>query len=59
MQHLQSQLQQLELQVGLIAGAAGAGRAPHSGSEARYYALNKKMQAVRAEILKESRGGAG
>ena len=43
-------LQQLELQLNAV---ATAGR--DSGSEAKYYALAKKLQRVRAEVVKEQR----
>jgi hypothetical protein len=47
---LNAVLQQLEFQ---LAGVAMSGR--NSGSEAKYYALSKKLQKVRADIVREQR----
>ena len=48
---LKATLHALELQLGSL---AGAGRGD-TGSEARYYALSKKLQKVRADLLREQR----
>ena len=50
LEQLRSALHQLEMQ---LAGVALSGR--DTGSEAKYYALTKKLQRVRAEVLKEER----
>lgn len=47
---LNATLQQLEFQ---LSGVAMHGR--NSGSEAKFYALSKKLQKVRAEIVREQR----
>lgn len=52
-QQLQQQLHMLESQL----TTGGSGRMD-SGSEAKYYALSKKLQRIRAEILKEQREDA-
>jgi len=48
------QQQQLEMQ---LYSQTGPGT-KNTGSEAKYYALNKKLQKIRSEILKEQRSEA-
>lgn len=50
LRQLNDVLRQLEFQ---LAGVALSGR--NTGSEAKYYALTKKLQKVRAEVVKEQR----
>ena len=47
---LRRQLAQLELQMGLISGRQG-----DTGSEAKFYALTRKVQRVRADLIAKQR----
>ncbi len=49
MSQLKRALQALEMQISSVAATGG------TGSEAKCYALNRKLQKVRAEIIKEQR----